>query len=427
MTKTGGTAMSVFERSELANGVRIVTAPMGHAQSTACYVTFAAGSRFETTEAHGLAHFVEHMLFCGTPRRPSVRELTGEVDAIGGLINAGTGKEYTQYYVKCASEYGKQALDVLADMVRNSLFEESEIEREKGVIVEELRGRLDTPRDLVDELYEELLYGDTTLGRLRLGREETIREVTRDQLVDFVGRFYEPSRTIVGLAGRVDDGLVEAVEELFGDLEPRPADGPGPIDLDGGTRVRLDSRPVDQAQLCLGVRAYPLAHPDRYTIQLLTTVLGGGMSSRLTEEVVMRRGLAYSMYAVNHSHTDVGSLWAQGGVNVDKIDDAIAAVVTELRRVAEKPVPAAELDKARNFTKGRFVFSIETPQGMLNYAVKREVLERTVPEPDEIVEALDAVTADDVQRVARDVLAGGMYLTLIGPYDDRERFEALIT
>ena len=418
--------MRVFERSELANGVRIVSAPMGHAQSTACFVMFTAGARHEAIEVHGLAHFVEHMLFTGTPRRPSVRALTGEVDAIGGLINAGTGREWTQYYVKCASEYGKQALDVLADMVQNSLFEESEIEREKGVIVEELRGRLDTPRDLVDELLEELLYGDTTLGRMRLGKEETIRAVTREQCLDFVGRFYEPSRTVVGLAGRVDDALLETVQEFFGNLEPRPADDPEPIALDGDKRVTLDTRPVDQAQLCLGMRAHPVAHPDRYAIQLLTTVLGGGMSSRLTEELVMRRGLAYSMFVIHHSHSEAGAVWAQGGLNVDKIDDAIATIVTELRRVAEEQVPAAELDKARNYTKGRFVFSIETPQGMLNYALKREALEREIPEPDEIVAAYDAVTADDVQRVAGDVLAGGFYLALIGPYDDPDRFEALI-
>jgi predicted Zn-dependent peptidase len=421
-----GTTTRAFERSELSNGIRIVSAPMGHAQSTACFVLFTAGARNETVQGHGLAHFVEHMLFTGTPRRPSVRALTGEVDAIGGLINAGTSREWTRYYVKCSAGYARQALDVLADMVRNSLFEESEIEREKGVIVEELRGRLDTPRVLVEERLEQVFYGDTTLGRLKLGSEESIRAVTRQQCLDFVGRFYEPTRTVVGLAGRVDDALLEAVDEYFADLEPRPTEGPSPITLDGN-RVWLETRAVDQAQLCVGMHACPVGHPDRYAVEVLTTVLGGGMSSRLTQEVVMRRGLAYTMHTNNNFASDAGALWAKGGVNVEKVDEAIATVVSIVRGVAEEQIPAAELDKARNYTKGRFVFSIETPQGMLGYALDREALERRIPEPDELLERYDAVTADDVQRVARDALSGGLYLALIGPYSDQERFEALIT
>jgi predicted Zn-dependent peptidase len=419
--------MTVFERSQLSNGLRILTAPMGHAQSTACFVMLAVGSRYETAETNGVAHFTEHMLFTGTPRRPSVRALTGEVDAIGGLFNAATGKEYTYYYVKCASQYARQALDVLADMLRNSLFEPSEVEREKGVIVEEMRSRFDTPRDYVDELYEELIYGDTPLGRRTLGSEPTVRAVTRETCLDYVGRFYEPSRMVVGLSGRVDAELLGTVDELFGDLEPRFAEGPVPLEeTNGGSAVRLDSKAVDQAHLCLGLRAYPLTHPDRYVAQLLTTVLGGGMSSRLTEELTMRRGLAYTIHTIQHSHTDTGSVWAQGGVNVEKVDDAVSAIARELRRVADEPVPVDELEKARNYAKGRFVFSIETPQGILNYALKREVLEGRAPEPDEVVEALDAVTADDVQRVAQELVGRGLYLALVGPYDDASRFEKLL-
>ena len=419
--------MTVFERRTLANGLRVVSAPMAHAQSTACFVMLAAGSRYETAETNGVAHFVEHMLFTGTPRRPSVRALTGEVDAIGAQFNAATSKEYTYYYVKCAAEYAPQALDVLADMLRNSLFEPTEVEREKGVIVEEMRSRYDTPRDYVDELYEEVLYGDTPLGRRTLGKQATVEAVRRETCLEYVGRLYEPTRMVVGLAGRVDDSALATVEELFGDLEARPADGPEPLAAaDGGERVGLDPKDADQAHICLGVRSYPLAHDDRYAVLLLATILGGGMSSRLPEELTMRRGLAYTIRALNHSHTDAGSLWAQGGVNVERVDDAVETIATELRRVAEEPIGAAELDKARNFTKGRFVFSIETPQGLLNFALRREVLERHVPEPAEVVAGFDAVTPDDVNRVAQDLVSGGLYLAVVGPYDDPARFAQLI-
>ena len=419
--------MTVFRRTTLSNGVRVISAPMEHVQSTACYVMLESGSRYDTTGDQGLAHFVEHMLFCGTPRRPSVRALTGEVDAIGGLFNAGTGKEHTFYYVKCASEYAPQALDVLADMLRNSLFEPGEVERERGVITEEIRAKFDAPRDYVDEYFELLVYGDTPLGRIRIGTEATVAAIPRDTLLDFVGRLYEPSRLVVGLSGRLDEALFGRVEELFGDLSGPDHRVPTPDGASaGGERVMLESKPIDQAHICLGVRAYPLTHPDRYAVWLLQTILGGGMSSRLTEELTMQRGLAYSVFTVDQSHSDAGAFWAQGGVNVDKVDEAITTIVEELRRVAEERVPAEELEKARNYAKGRFVFSTETPQGLIMHALLDEVLEGHVREPQEVLGAMDAVTADDVLRVAKDLTADGFYLSIIGPFDDQDRFERLI-
>jgi predicted Zn-dependent peptidase len=419
--------VTVFERTTLPNGVRVLSAPMAHLQSTAVYVMFNAGARFETPETNGVAHFVEHMLFCGTPRRPSVRALTGEVDAIGGLFNAGTAKEYTFYYVKCASQYATQAVDVLADMIGNSLFDEGEIEREKKVIIEELRAKLDAPRDYVDENLERLVYAGSSLGPLKIGTFETISAVGRDTLVEWAERHYEPSRTVVGIAGRVDDAVVEAVGELFRDLDGTRAPDPEPFTASNGSRVLLETKPIDQAHLCVGVRAYPLTHPDRYVVHLLSTVLGGGMSSRLTEELTMRRGLAYTVYSVSHSHSDAGLLYAQGGFNVDKVDEAITTIVDEFRKIADEPVGAAELEKARNYAKGRFVFGIETPQGIINNGLRGEVLEGGAREPADVLADFDAVTVDDLQRVARDVLSDGFYVSLIGPFDDAAHVESLIT
>ncbi len=419
--------MTVFERTTLGNGVRVLTAPMSHVQSTACYVMLAAGSRYEHADSYGAAHFVEHMMFCGTSRRPSVRALTGEVDAIGGLFNAGTGKENTVYYVKVASQYARNGLDVLADMIQNSLFDESEVEREKGVIVEEIRAKQDAPKNHVEDNWELLLYGDTPLGHWVIGAESTVTGMSRETLVDFVRDLYEPSRLIVGLAGRVDDDVVDAVEELFGSLEGSRAPDPEPVvAANGGSRVLVEQKPIDQAHLAVGMRTYPLSHPDRWAVHLLSTVLGGGMSSRLIEELTMRQGVAYSVFTVAENHTDAGSMWAQGGVNLEKVDDAIRAIVAELHRVREEPVGADELDKARNYAKGRFVFSTETPQGLIGHGLRGEVLQGRPWDPDEVVAELDRVTPDDVQRVAHETLAGGLYLVAIGPFDDAGRFEALI-
>ena len=418
--------MTVFERTTLPNGVRVIAAPMDSVQSTSCYLMFEAGSRYEREEDQGLAHFVEHMVFCGTARRPSSKALAGEVDAIGGLFNASTGKEGTYYYVKCASEYAPQALDVLTDMIRNSVFNPEDMKREKSVIIEEMRSKFNNPKDYVDENFELLVYGDTPLGRIRIGTEETVGGMTRDRIVDFAGRMYEPSRLVIGLAGQVDESLLSRLEELIGDLEGARAPGFAPA-AGGDSRVLLESKPIDQAHLCLGVRGYAESHPDRSAVQLLGTVLGGGMSSRLYEELTIRRGLAYSIYMVMFNHSDAGALWAEGGVNVDKVDEAIAVIAGELRRTADEPVPSDELEKARTYAKSRFVFSTETPQNLLTRALWDEVKGGGVREPAQHLDALNAVTAEDIQRVAGDILGGGLYLSLIGPYDDPARFERLLT
>ncbi|HEY2742917.1 MAG TPA: pitrilysin family protein, partial [Gaiellaceae bacterium] len=220
--------MTVFQRDTLDNGLRVLTADLPHAQSVAVMVMLAAGSRYETEEAQGIAHFSEHMFFKGTERRPSARELAGAIDAIGGEFNAFTGKEYTAYYVKCAAEHRDVALDVLVDMLRNSRFESEEIEREKGVIVEEMNMYFDTPRDFIGGVYETLLWGDQPLGRDIIGTKETIRAATRKTFTGYLDRWYKPSRMVLGVAGRIGDGLLERAQELLGDLadgetgEPEP-------------------------------------------------------------------------------------------------------------------------------------------------------------------------------------------------------------
>jgi predicted Zn-dependent peptidase len=423
--------MGVFERTQLANGIRVLTAPLGHAQSVSCFVMLAAGSRYESKDTNGIAHFAEHMFFKGTERRPTSRDITTEIDAIGGEFNAFTGKEYTGYYVKCAAEQRGIALDVLVDMLRHSKFEPEEIEREKGVIVEEMNMYFDTPRDFIGGLYDSLLYGDQPLGWDIIGTKETVRGATRETFVDYVERWYKPERMVVGLGGRVGDDLVAELEGLLGDIKPADTGEPEPVALpseNGGPQIRIQTKQSDQAHLCLGVRSYPLQHPDRYALQLLTTVLGGGMSSRLFTEVRERRGLAYYVFGLNNSYTDAGSLYAQAGVDINRIDDAISTIVAELQKIADEPVPAKELEKARNSAKGRFILQLESPHGLIMFGLRREVLEGVATEPEEVLAGLDAVTAEDVQRVAQDVIArNGLNLALIGPFEDEpERFEKLL-
>ncbi len=419
--------MGVFERHSLSNGLRVLTAPMPQAQSVSCFVMLAAGSRYETPETNGIAHFAEHMFFKGTPERPTARDIAGEIDAIGGEFNAFTGKEYTGYYVRCAAETRDTALEVLVDMLRRSKFDADEIEREKGVIVEEMNMYFDTPRDFIGGVYDSLLYGDQPLGWDIIGRKETVRQATRQTFLDYVDTWYRPDRMVVGVGGRIGDGLEAKLEELLGSLEPRETGSPAPYAQSGnGSRVRVHTKESDQAHLVLGVRSRPLADPDRYVLQLLSTVLGGGMSSRLFTEVRERRGLAYYVFGTNHAYTDTGSLYAQSGVDINRIDDAVTTIVEQFRLLATDPVPADELEKARNFSKGRFVLQLESPHGTIMFGLRREVLEGRADEPQAVLDALDAVTAEDVQRVAQEILDSGFHLAVIGPFDDAERFEKLV-
>ena len=417
----------MFKRETLDNGLRVLTADLPYAQSVSVLVMLAAGSRYETQETAGIAHFSEHMFFKGTEKRPSAKEIAGAIDAIGGEFNAFTGKEYTAYYVKCAAEHRDVALDVLVDMLRNARFEEEEIEREKGVIVEEMNMYYDTPRDFIGSVYERLLWGGQPLGRDIIGNKETVRGATRDTFMGYLDRWYKPSRMVLGVAGRIGDGLLERAQELLGDLPAGETGEPETTTPHGNGRVSVHTKQSEQAHVSLGVHSLPLDHPDRYAIQLLATMLGGGMSSRLFSEVRERRGLAYYVYGLNHSYTDAGTLYSQAGVDIARIDDAVATIAGELRKIANEPLPAEELEKARNFAKGRFVLQLESPQGLMLFGLRKEVLERRLPDPDEILRGLDAVTSDDVARVASELItADRLRLAVIGPFDDASRFEPLL-
>ena len=419
----------MFERQRLENGLRVLSAPLPHAQSVACFVMLAAGSRYERAENRGIAHFAEHMFFKGTERRPSSRELTTLIDAIGGEFNAFTSKEYTGYYVRCAGAERDTAFDVLLDMLRHSKFDPEEIEREKGVILEEMNMYQDTPRDHIGTVYENLMFGDNPLGWEVLGTKETIKAATRETFTGYLDEWYTPERMVIGISGMVGDELTPMLEELLGEMSPNGNRKPAPAQLDRspGPHVAVHHKDADQAHLILGVPSYPIEHPDRYALQMLSAVLGSGMSSRLFLEVRERRGLAYYVQGMNHSYTDAGSLLAQAGVDIKRIDEAIKVIVEQFARMADEEVGSEELEKSRSMIKGRFVLRTEGPQGLLMYGLNREVLEGETLEPEELLKKIDAVTAEDVQRVAKDLIAQDkLHLAVIGPFEDEEHFARVL-
>jgi len=420
--------VSVFDKTTLGNGIRVVTAPMQQVGSVTCLIALAAGSRYETPQSKGIAHFAEHMFFKGTDKRPTARSISTEIDAIGGEFNAFTGKELTGYYVRCGTDTRDVALDVLTDMLRNSRFDAEDIEKEKGVILEEMNVYLDTPQRYVGSVYDRLLYADQPLGWDILGTRETIEGATRETFTSYLDAWYRPERIVVGIGGRLGDGLTDRLEELLGDIEPRETGHAPPVELPpNGSPVLLHTKQSEQAHLVLGVRGYELSHPKRYALQLLSVVLGGGMSSRLFTEVRERRGLSYYVHAANAAYTDAGTLYTGAGVDVSRIDEALTTIIGELRKIAAEPVPADEFEKARGYAKGRFVLRLESPQALIQFGLRREVLEGEIEEPDEVLREIDAVTAEDIQDVARDLLEGKqLYLAVVGPFDDPARFEKLL-
>ena len=413
----------MFQTTTLPNGVRILTARMDGAPSVAVFVGLAAGSRYEQPAAAGIAHFAEHMFFKGTERRPTARDISAEIDGIGGEFNAFTGKELTAYYVKCAAASAPVAIDVLSDMLLSSRFDADEIEREKGVICEEINMYLDTPRDLIGQVHDDLRFGDTPLGRPIIGSKETVGAATRETFMDYLGTWYRPERMVIGLGGAVTDAMVDDVAARFGGLDAVSTPAPPVTDLPviSGPTVRIERRDSDQAHLILSVGGYPVGHPDRYVLSVLQAVLGGGMSSRLFTEVRERRGLAYYVFAAHAGYTDTGALYVQAGVDTKRIELAVETIWSELRRIATEPVPGDEIAKAKRYITGRTVLGVEDARGMILHGLRRALIEGAPVELEEIFAGIEAVTAGDVARVADDLIRRDhAALAVIGPFDEAD-------
>ncbi len=419
----------MFELERLPNGTRILTAPMRDAASVAIVIGVAAGSRCEQPASAGIAHFAEHMLFKGTKRRPTARDISTEIDAFGGEFNAGTGKEMTSYYVTCATKDAPTALDVLCDMFLHSRFDAEELEREKGVIVEEINMYADTPQRMVGQVYDAARYGTTPIGRPIIGSKETVRAATRDTFMDYLGTWYHPDRIAIGLGGGVTPELIEEVRLRFGGLGaiPTPDLPETVIPTIDAPVLAVEQREGDQAHIILGVDGLPVTDEDRYAMTVWQDVISGGMSSRLFTEVRERRGLAYYVFGSHVSYLDTGSFAVQAGVDVQRAPLAVEVIADELRRMATEPVPAAELAKAKGYRIGHLSRGLEDPSSRILFGLRRELVGGGWVDLDEVVRNIEAITADDLLRIGerivrmdRAVIAG------IGPFEDPESLRAAL-
>ncbi len=412
-----------FSRQVLPNGLRLICAPLETAQSVALAIGVGAGHRHAEKRTNGLAHFAEHMFFKGTEKRPHAPEIALPIDEVGGVLNAGTDIEMTLYYTLLPKAHWKLGWEILADILLHSLFKAEEIEREKGVIAEEINMYYDTPMVYVQEIFQNLLYGDHPLGWDSFGTKETTGALTRQDFLDFYQKWYQPGNLVVVAAGNlVEEELKNEVEASFGDQAGLPVGKPLLISgLEAGPKLKVWFKESDQAHAVLGVPAYSVNHSHYYVAEVLAAVLGGGMSSRLFVQVRERRGLAYYVRAGYDAYQDTGSLAISTGLNVKKIDEAVGVMLTELRQVAQSLVGEPELRKAKEYLKGHLVLGCEGSRGTMEFLLEEELLEGGAKDVSEVLAKIDAVTAEQVLAVAKELFTtANLHLAVIGPYHDKE-------
>ncbi len=396
----------------------MIVEPMPERQSASVVLMFTGGSRLEDDHLAGVSHFIEHLYFKGTARRPSSKEIADAIEGVGGFINASTDKELTAYWARVPSEHLSLGLDVLFDIVTNSRLDAADVERERMVILEELRMYQDQPQDHVQNLFEELIWPGHPLGRDIAGTVESVSRIDREAILEYVDAHYRQPNLVIGLAGSLDSAYT--IDEVTRKLSLRAEVDGGAQDISPaaltGPRVLLRRRQTEQAHICLGARAFSYLHPDRYAFDILNTVLGEGMSSRLFLNIRERLGLAYDVHSFSQKHRDTGYLGVYIGVDPKKAVDAVNAVMAELRSLSEGEVGAEELARAKEFTKGRLRLELETTNGVAFWLTYQETLLGEIKTIEEELDLVDAVTAADVRRVAEEVLSGPIQMSVIGPF-----------
>ena len=413
--------MSEFHKSKLENGLRVLTVPMKNANSVTVLLLVGTGSKYETKDINGISHFLEHMFFKGTQKRPNTLAISETLDKIGGQYNAFTSKEVTGYWAKVDKKHADVALDWISDIFLNSKFDAEELEREKGVVTEELNMYLDTPTSYVSELFEELLYGDTPAGWRIVGEKEIIAKYDRQKLMDYFHSHYSNDNTVLCVAGDINVKEIEKkMAEYFANIQVRKAEGKLAVqESQSQPGTLLHYKKTDQAHFCLGVRAYNMHDPRRYALQLMAVMLGGNMSSRLFISVRERNGLAYYVHTSVDTSTDTGYLVTQAGIKTDALEKAISLVLAEYRDLRDKEVSAEELQKAKDYIRGSTSLSLDATDAQASFYATQEVMGEEVLTPEQKLAMIDQVTISDIKKVAEDIFKDEkLNLSVIGPFGD---------
>jgi len=420
----------MYKKTTLKNGLRILTVPQKNTQTVTVLVLVGTGSKYERKEINGISHFLEHMYFKGTKKRPSTIAIAETLDRIGGIYNAFTSEDYTGYFAKVDTIHLDLALDWVSDIFLNSILPETEIKKEKGVIIEEINMYYDNPMSHIQTLWSKLLYGDQPAGWPIAGTKESVSKINRERLVDYMRRQYLSQNTLICITGKINHSLaIQKAKKYFSKINiGKSIEKPKVIEKQKKPLCLLHSRKTDQTHLCLGVRGYNLFHPKRYALELMATILGGMMSSRLFETIRTKLGIAYYVSTSFDSNPDTGYLVTQAGIDNKNIEKAISSILKEYKRISNQIVPGSELKKAKDCIKGKTNILLESSDAQAFFYGGQEILEKRIFTQKEIFAKIDKIKKEDILKVAKEIFKPEkLNLALIGPFKDKEKFEKILT
>jgi len=419
----------LFTKRLLDNGLRVMTAPMMHTKSVCISIFVGTGSRYEDPEKAGISHFIEHMVFKGTERRPTPKEISEVIEGVGGVLNGATDREYTVYWCKVARPHFEGAMDLLLDMLHNSRIEPQDLEKERGVVVEELNMVQDSPYELVELLIDKVMWPDHPLGRDIGGTKDTVNALRRDDVIGYLEQQYVPSNMVISVAGAVtEEEVISAIgsSTINWRHSPRIRGWYPAVDSQRRPKAEVNYRRSEQSHFCLAVRGLSSVDPDHYALDLLNVIFGEGMSSRLFLEIRDKRGLAYDIHSYISHFLDSGAVVVYAGVDPSNINPAISAVLEQVGLIKEG-LSEEELTKAKEISKGRLLLRMEDTRSVSGWMGGQEILLDRALTVDEVVEQVDAVSAGDVRRVSNILFVPEkLNLAVVGPYRGSNRFKSLL-
>ncbi len=418
----------MYQKTTLKSKLSVITSHMSHTRSVSIGIFIGTGSRYETEPEAGVSHFIEHLLFRGTGKRAAAKDISAAIEGTGGILNGGTDRELTLYWCKVTKPNFELALDVLTDMVLHSRFDPADIEKERGIIIEEINMSKDSPSQQVNTLIDELLWPRHPLGRDIAGSKQSVTGITREAMLGYLGRQYLPDNTVITIAGDIDhEEAITAVKKYMGGWDsPGSRRGYSPYQPRAGERVKIENRDSEQTNLCLGMPGLPLLHPQRYCLDLLNIILGEGMSSRLFTEVRDRLGLAYSIHSYAEHFLDSGSVIIHAGTEPKNLETIIAAILEQLAKLKET-IPDDEIAKAKELAKGRLILRMENSHNVAIWLGGQEVLTRRILDIDQVTAAIDAITADEMKTLAGGLISDApLRLAVVGPIPKDKPLEGLL-